>query len=250
MRRGRTARGFTLIELAVVIAIVGLLLGAVLSPLATQLSVRKNRDAERVLRDAREALMGYAVSQGRLPCPDTDRDGLEDAPCNDDAGDNYVVGFVPWQTLDVNPIDPWGRILGYGVSDEFTYFVRTGQPAAANQLDILDTGNANVVSPDLQTKVPTNLTFSAPVVLLSAGANGYGGTYLDGAAIPQPGGIGADEAENLNGDPTFVQRIRTDPAGACDDTVAGSAPCEFDDVVTWISGAQLMGLMVQAGQLP
>lgn len=257
MPAGRTQSGFTLIELAVVIGIIGLLLGAILSPLSTQIAVRKNREAERALQSTSEALLGYVVSQGRLPCPDTDGDGLEDAPCNDDAGDNFVTGRVPWVTLDTDPLDPWGRIIYYGVSDEFTYAVQTGQPGAANQLDIGDLGlvfppgegYGNVVTPDLATKAPTAITLTAPVVLISTGANGAGGTRLDGTVLAAPA-AGTDEAENVNGDPIAIRRTHTPNAGACDDATAGSTPCEFDDIVTWISGPRLMGLMVQAGQLP
>ena len=71
-------RGFTLIELAVVIAIVALLLGALLVPLATQIQGRNVKETRESLAEIKEALMGYAMTQGRLPCPDTDAapDGL------------------------------------------------------------------------------------------------------------------------------------------------------------------------------
>ena len=73
------AGGFTLVELAVVIAIIALLLGALLVPLATQHQLRKNKEAERELREIKEALIGFAIANGRLPWPDIDflPDGLE-----------------------------------------------------------------------------------------------------------------------------------------------------------------------------
>lgn len=269
-RRGASAaatRGFTFVELAVVIAIVGLLLGAVLTPLSAQLKVRKNRDAERLLRETNEALVGFALSQGRLPCPDTDvpPDGLENAPCNDDppGGDNFVTGALPWATLDSEPLDPWGRILLYGVSDEFTYAALPGQPGAANQLDLSDSGAGNVVTrTDLQVAVPNPivppffLAQTAPVVVLSTGANGHGGRHLDGTQIAVPTvatdgyDIGDDELENLNGDNVAMRRVHTPRQDTCDDTADGNTPCEYDDVVTWISGPRIIGLLVQAGRLP
>ena len=250
MAFGHSRRGFTLIELAVVIAIVGLLLGAILTPLSTQIKVRKNRDAERRLQVASEALVGFAIANGRLPCPDTDRNGIENSPCAAPA----AVGFIPWATLDTEPLDPWGRIVLYRVNSEFTLPVATGQPPSTpGQLDITDRGDGRVRTPDLSTKVPTDITQEAPVMLLSTGANGAGGTHLDGTTIAGPA-AGTDEAENLNGDRFAVRRTHTPAAAACDDInpgpPPGNPPCEFDDIVAWISGPRLIGMMVQAGQLP
>src|SRR5512134_2344517 len=71
-------RGFTLIELAVVIGVVALLLGSILVPLGTQVTQRNISTTRTSLSAIEEAIMGYALTQGRLPCPDTTGDGLED----------------------------------------------------------------------------------------------------------------------------------------------------------------------------
>ena len=98
-------RGFTLVELAVVIVIVALLLGALLVPLATQLQQQKNRETRETLEEIREALLGYAMAQGRLPCPDRDAapDGLENAPCG--ASNQTAEGFLPYDDLGVSATD-------------------------------------------------------------------------------------------------------------------------------------------------
>src|SRR5689334_24021233 len=70
--------GFTLIEVAVVVFIITLLLGSLLVPLTTQVDQRKIADTRKVMSDAHEALIGFALSNGRLACPDNDGDGLED----------------------------------------------------------------------------------------------------------------------------------------------------------------------------
>jgi len=74
-KRNRTA-GFTLIEMAVVLFIVGLLIAGVLGPLETQLEARDRRATIETMEEIIESLYGYAINNGRLPCPDTDGDGL------------------------------------------------------------------------------------------------------------------------------------------------------------------------------
>ena len=108
-------RGFTLIELAVVIAIVALLLGALLVPLATQVQGRNIKETQRSLKEIKEALLGYAVTQGRLPCPDTDRDGLEDCAVANPW--DVLEGFLPWQDLTVVGRRPHLYTMGPGRDD-------------------------------------------------------------------------------------------------------------------------------------
>ena len=96
-------RGFTLIELAIALAVVGLLLAASLIPLRALDEIRQLEDEKRRLEVIRDAVVGYALrhrtrartikfavvgggiwefrlSAGRpyLPCPDWDGDGFED----------------------------------------------------------------------------------------------------------------------------------------------------------------------------
>ena len=122
-------RGFTLIELAIALAVVGLLLGASIIPLRALDEARQLRDEQRRLEVVRDAIVGYAlrhrtrartvkfVFYGRanivseshvvtrefrlpggrpyLPCPDWDGDGFEDRT-PEGAG-----GFV--QGMEVKP---------------------------------------------------------------------------------------------------------------------------------------------------
>ncbi len=66
------ARGFTLTELAVVVAIVALLIGGTLMTLAAQNAAREVSDTQRTLETARDAIVGFALQNGRLPCPASD----------------------------------------------------------------------------------------------------------------------------------------------------------------------------------
>jgi prepilin-type N-terminal cleavage/methylation domain-containing protein len=271
-----TAGGFSLVELAVVIAIVALLLGALLTPLATQHQLRKNKEAERELREIKEALIGFAVANGRLPWPDLDfsPDGVENLP----AGFALIPptppavpcpvceGLLPWQTLGLAPTDPWGRIYRYRISPEFGYPVQTGQPAGGvdQRFDLLDVGNVRIntrgdnpaVGGGGEQKEDIVLTTDAAAAVMTVGSNGSGGILPDTTAIAQAP-VGTDERINSDGGtpaapaPHFYARQLTLPAtGACSDTVEGATFCEFDDLVMWIPRVVLINRMVEAGRLP
>src|SRR5258706_7364207 len=68
-RQALRARGFTLTELAIVLAIVGLLLGSLMYTLSAQTEQRSIEDTRRRLDQARELVLTFAIVNGRLPCP-------------------------------------------------------------------------------------------------------------------------------------------------------------------------------------
>jgi prepilin-type N-terminal cleavage/methylation domain-containing protein len=63
------SKGFSLVELAVAVAIIALLLAGALIPLSTQIEVRNVADTQRTMESIREAIIGFAQANGRLPCP-------------------------------------------------------------------------------------------------------------------------------------------------------------------------------------
>src|SRR5713226_9528661 len=67
--RRSLAIGFTLVELAVVLAIVGLLLGSLMYTLSAQTEQRNFEETRRRLEQARELVLSFAIINGRLPCP-------------------------------------------------------------------------------------------------------------------------------------------------------------------------------------
>ncbi len=113
-RRPALHAGFTLIEMAVVLLIVGLLLGGMLMPLSSQMENGRRKDTQRTLQDVSEALLGFAVAYRRLPCPDTSGDGVEDSPCVN------IEGDLPWATLGVGREDAWHRRMRYRANNAFT----------------------------------------------------------------------------------------------------------------------------------
>ena len=263
-RRGRAAqeraRGFTLLELAIALFIITLVLGALLVPLTTQIAQRRISDTQKTLDDIKEALLGFAVSTTRLPCPaSATSNGVESFctsatpnPCGAELltyqahGRCFAQynGFVPGTTLGLAAtdaqgfaIDAWGTRIRYAVTASASANVSIFTSTNGMRLTTL-----TALVPDLYVCASSTgvtattcgtaqiLTTSAPVVIFSLGLNANTG-----------GGTSADEAANLNGDQVFVSRVRSDP---------GSTGGEFDDIVTWLSENVLYNRMVAAGQLP
>jgi len=61
--------GFTLVEMAIVLALIALILGSGLTVLSAQQDQRRIEETRTRLDEAHEALIGYAISHNRLPCP-------------------------------------------------------------------------------------------------------------------------------------------------------------------------------------
>jgi len=113
-------RGFTLVELAIVLIIVGLLIGVganMIGPLTKRVKLNESRDD---LNKAKEAVVSFSMSRGRLPCPDVNNDGLEDltgAVCT--ACPNPPCRF-PNVTLNIKGTDAWQSFLRYDAVDTLT----------------------------------------------------------------------------------------------------------------------------------
>lgn len=231
--RQYSAAGFTLVEMAIVLVIVGLLLGGLLMPLSAQMDQRKNSETQRTLDEIKEALIGYAANPipPHLPCPDktggggagTANDGLEDVTS---ATGLCVVteGNIPWATLGVADVDGWGNRIHYSVTALFS-----NRPPAAT-FTLASTGTLRVC---MTSACATTTATALPAIILSYGKNGFGAINSAGAANPAP--TSADELENTDLNASFVSHTPS---------------ATFDDLVTWVSPNILFNRMVAAGKLP
>ncbi len=61
--------GFSLVEMAIVLLIVALLLGGLLPTLSGQMEQQRTNETRKQLDEVQQALLGFAIVNGRLPCP-------------------------------------------------------------------------------------------------------------------------------------------------------------------------------------
>ena len=136
--------GFTLIELAIVLVVLGLLLGGLLMPLATQVDIVRIKKTNDSLDKVQEALLGFAIINGnRLPCPDNSGDGLEDNPCPSP----MVEGDLPWRTLGVGRYDAWGQAFRYRPDDAYVAGIGFN-PGTTGGLVVQDRSGTPLTAPD------------------------------------------------------------------------------------------------------
>jgi prepilin-type N-terminal cleavage/methylation domain-containing protein len=244
MRRADRAsfalRGFTLVELAVVVAVIALLLGSILVPLTTQVAQRNTVQTQRQLEEIREALIGFTMVNRYLPCPAvSDSNGTAKATCTT-AMD--ATGYVPWITLGVSRTDAWGKMYRYSVAPEFANSVAP--------FDFSTTlANAKTVRTRDTVGNPMDLATGTIAVVLSYGANNWGRT-ADLSDIVDSSLTNVDEDDNNS---KLSCTVATDCTNfwsrppAANSTVPGG---EFDDMLIWVSSNVVFSRMVAAGKLP
>lgn len=224
----RQRRGFTLLEMAVTLAIVSILLGGLLLTLAAQQDVARERETRILMTQARDALYGFAMRSGRLPCPanvGTASTGVERPATASGCGGAGVHGVLPWATLGLPEGDDWSRRFTYSVTPEFA---RQVVSPAKSAFALTDIGSISVTR-----RGGALLINDAPAIIVSHGANGFGARNMGGSAVPNS--PDADEQENSNGDFQFHDDLKSET---------------YDDLVEWVVPSILMNRMVQAGRLP
>jgi prepilin-type N-terminal cleavage/methylation domain-containing protein len=245
-------RGFTLAELAIVLVIVALLVGSLLVPLSTQIDSRNLADTRRALAEIRETILGYAVVNGRLPCPALANvasgaagAGLEGT--RDASGCTNIAGVVPWATLGVAETDAWGRRYSYRVTRAFTK--KAVPPPDISECPVplpplpqsaafalCSPGDMSVLVTVGGAKIAT----AVPAVVVSHGKNGKGAYTVLGTQTAS--GADADEQDNQL---TGAGNTMANP-----DFVYKPAIPGFDDEVVWIAPGVLFSRMIRAGKLP
>jgi len=230
----RRQSGFTLVEIAIVLLIVGLMIGGLIAPLSSQLEQRRVTDTRRVMDEAREALFGFALRNGYLPCPAISAaNGLEDRTDN---ACNKRYGYLPWATLGVGRLDGWGRLMGYTVTPQFAHSASLFTLRTARDITIATRDRRG------QLVAATGVN-DIPAAIISFGHNGFGATSDQNTIVADAGAGNIDEKTNLQSSGTAL--IMRDPSD--DPRAPGGA---FDDMVIWISPNILYNRMVAAQRLP
>ena len=245
----RRHRGFSLLELSIVLIILGLLSSSLLADFSTLRTVAETNEAQRQLDNAREALLGFAISHGRLPCPAAPGGSGIESPENGGNCTNPWDGFLPAISLGLQPVndqgyalDPWGNPIRYAITT-FKNPACASTPCISSENGLRNTWNSAIpAAPDLRVCSAAEdstgsagsaecgahhiLTKDAVAVIFSLGRNG------------QLSPASSDETANTNNDRLFVSHPAT------------AAPNPFDDQVSWISASILYSRLLAAGRLP
>jgi prepilin-type N-terminal cleavage/methylation domain-containing protein len=100
--------GFTLIEMAMVMVIAGIVVSIIMTVLPSIIKTGKIKEARAKLSRYDYALQGYAIANYRLPFADSNGDGREDT--------NVFIGTLPYLTLGLTSGDDvWGNAVKYAV---------------------------------------------------------------------------------------------------------------------------------------
>jgi prepilin-type N-terminal cleavage/methylation domain-containing protein len=242
-------KGFTLIELAIVLVIIGVLVGSFLGTLGARIDNTKRAETQADLEVIKNAILGFAYSSGGpfLPCPcktncaaGTANGGLEDrtgGSCDAGAADGYL-GYLPWGTLGLKAADSWNTLYRYWVDPDFS----DDGSGGGSVFDLTDAGSGLIRTRSPNGATTPQLATNAVVVVFTHGKNAYGGLSIDGIALPVIPAGNVDEQDNADTNSEFVSRTPT-AVGA---TTAGG---EFDDIVFWISDYEIKARMVEIGLL-
>lgn len=216
-----------------VLAIMGLLLGGFLLPFGTWLDNKRVKDTERRLAAVQEALVGFAITAivPRLPCPDTDGDGLEDRAA--DGSCLQTEGALPWASLGLTREDAWGRPFRYAPDD--AYAAAGGIPARPDTLTgFVVQDSAGVALTDRTPASPPGPPPNGPAaIVFSCGPNGR------------------PDLENDNDGAANTDAFCTNP-GTSDGLYTANTRREglFDDRLFWLSRNILLNRLVAAGAWP
>jgi prepilin-type N-terminal cleavage/methylation domain-containing protein len=213
--RPRSQAGFTLAEIAIVLVI---LASALLIPLGGQIEARQRAEAEAALKDIRAALIGFAILNGRLPCPTIvvsstlpgyGEESIDSASNTCAAGDDEAV--LPWRTLGITPLDPWNQHWRYRPDRRFSDPSRTPIKTTHTVLDdiAVEDHGAGKLTTDENTAVALAYSLGS-----NRTADGQNASYEAGA-----------HAIYEAGEPTTT----------------------YDDMVMWFGRSLLIARMAEAG---
>lgn len=124
-RHAPRAQGFSLVEMAMVLLVVGVLAALFLPATNTMMDNNRRKETRTKLESLESAITRFVMTTGRLPCP---ADGSL-APGNANQGLELAAGgactvaaltngVVPWRTLAIaqeTVMDAWGSLISYRV---------------------------------------------------------------------------------------------------------------------------------------
>jgi prepilin-type N-terminal cleavage/methylation domain-containing protein len=235
--------GFSLMELAVVLMIIGTLMGGILAGVSNAAESGRRTQALSQLREIEAALIGYAQANGHLPCPSTHTtEGKADPVTN--GACTVMHGFVPSTTLGLNGrinddgllLDPWQNPYRYSVASSTVSSGRAFTSTAGLKELFNDSELSTITNTlrvcDAAACSGVVMADRVPALVFSMGADWA--TYNS-----------ADETENA-GTTLGAYDIADDADFASTEFVEDV----FDDQLVWISPHILFNKLISAGKLP
>lgn len=211
-------RGFTLIEILLVLTIVGFIVGAGFSTFGSYIDNANQSHTKGNLEVTKRAMLDYVLVNRHMPCPDTDGDGLENRATTFQCTANK--GTVPYNDIGLGVAitrDEFNNVFGYGVNTDVTsatdiadvtnsasYFGNQGPPMFDLQTPPTST-NSTVAESYTVCKqsattcntTPSNVEVSAiPAVIVAFNENGSA-TTISGC---NSGARSTKETENCDAD--------------------------------------------------
>jgi len=241
-------RGFTLIEIAIVLAIMLTLLTLGLGAMNAQLSSAAYSITKKRQEMVMDALVAHLGVHRRFPCPYVPAPGVPVtgvAPAQSGTPPACpAFGTVPFATLGLSrefAEDGWGNLFSYRV-----YAVTAPACPGTGR----DWGNAacfgegksgGLVVNDGTAAAPTPLATGGVAVVVSHGANGLGAWAGQGTRNAPP--TTCEEAHNATGTPA--------PAGCAlvANTYYKGERQENDDVVAYLTAAEALQLAARQGAI-
>ena len=243
--------GFSLVEITVVLFILGLILAGTITPLSLSIDQAQRNDAEKRIDSVETAILGFTLTNQRLPCPDcptgtgvaactgNENDGIEDISAGQCilGTTNAIAGNIPWVSLGINGRDSWGRVIQYAVDAEYADTTADTTNKLAGCTNPVTTNSFSLCSQAVITindagatcvGTPNAVAQSIPYIVFSHGQEESDATSTL-----------CNELENVNGNNNFVSRDYTE-----DNTLY------FDDLIFWGSPFILNSQMVKAELLP
>lgn len=191
------------------------------------------------MAQAREALVGYAAANGRLPRPAVSATDGNESPTQC-VSEQDCTGFLPWVTLGVDGADAWGKLLRYSVTPVYTRSpVQRISAIATKTVQGRDASGESYYLAGQSSCDPG--AQCAPLVLLSHGRGNFGTSAL-GVAQANTGRGNLDERQNAEASLHFIDR-----AANADPAAPGG---EFDDLVLTVPLSYLYKQMTAAHRLP
>ncbi len=160
-------KGFTLIEMALVLVLVGVLLSMGVELLPMLIKQSKLSENRSIVKNARTAIIGYAQATGRLPTASSDTDGDEDS--------GVYRGYLPYVTLGISGNDSYTHTLFYAVDPYLTDTDPATPEGLKKNLGQLISSGSSIGPYYREGAVDIHVSF----VVLSAGANGRADSVND-----------------------------------------------------------------------